>query len=184
MKFYTGKGDDGTTGLLGEGRVEKFDLRMECLGTLDELSASLGLARSLMSNSLHTATIVKLQRTLYTLMAEVAATAENAERFSKISDDSVAELEGLIDNLALGMDTPGGFIIPGDLPSSAAISISRAITRRAERRVTELFNRGDIRNSAILRYLNRLSSLLFVLEIKLVQEAQGVSLTFAKEEKE
>ncbi len=184
MKFYTGKGDDGTTGLLGEGRVEKYDLRMECLGTLDELSASLGLARSLMSDSQHTGTIVKLQRALYTLMAEVAATGENVEKFSKISDDSVAELEGLIDHLAMGMDTPGGFIIPGDLPASAAISVSRAITRRAERRVTELFNRGDIRNAAILRYLNRLSSFLFVLEIKLVQEAPGVSLTFAREDKQ
>lgn len=182
-KMYTGKGDDGTTGLLGEGRVNKYDLRMECLGTLDELSASLGLARSLMDSDVYNTEIVGLQRKLYELMAEIAATPENAEKFSKITEATVDELEKTIDTYTSQMETPIGFIIPGDLPASAAISVSRAITRRAERRVTELFSRGDIQNPAILKYLNRLSSLLFVLEVKLIQEASGVTLTYAKGKK-
>ena len=77
-KFYTGKGDDGKTGILGEGRVDKFDLRMEALGALDELSATLGLARSMQDDPNIDQRIVSIQRKLYELMAEVAASPENA----------------------------------------------------------------------------------------------------------
>ncbi|HPS41953.1 MAG TPA: cob(I)yrinic acid a,c-diamide adenosyltransferase [Anaerolineaceae bacterium] len=179
-KYYTGKGDSGDTGLLGDGRVPKFDLRMECLGTLDELSAALGLARSLLPSKKHEALIVNLQRRLYELMAEVAATADNAERFSHINTESVTEIEKQIDSLAFDLESPEGFIIPGDTTASAAVSCSRTIARRAERRVVELAEMGGIRNKELLAYLNRLSSLLFVLELKLIQESRGSHVTYAK----
>jgi len=179
-KYYTGKGDRGDTGLLGDGRVPKFDLRMECLGTLDELSAALGLARSLLPSRKHDALIVGLQRKLYELMAEVAATAENVDRFSRINTESVVEIEKQIDALAFDLESPEGFIVPGDTTSSASVSCARTIARRAERRVVELAETGGIKNPELLAYLNRLSSLLFVLELKLIQESKGSHVTYAK----
>lgn len=180
-KYYTRTGDDGTTGLLGDERVKKFDLRMEALGTLDELSASLGLCRSMLSSSKHNDEIVFLQRKLYELMAEVASSRTNASKFSRVTTESVLDLEKRIDKYALSVELPEGFIIPGDTPASAAISFSRAIARRAERRVVELFNRKEISNPEILRYLNRLSSLLFTMEILLIQESAAEHPTYAKE---
>ena len=182
-KYYTRTGDDGTTGLLGDERVSKYDLRMEALGALDELSASLGLCRSLLNSEKHNEEIIALQRKLYELMTEVAASKENAVKFSRISQESVLDLEKMIDEYALTVDLPDGFIIPGDTPASAGVSLARAITRRAERRVAELLSRGDINNPEILRFLNRLSSLLFIMEINLIQEYKGQLPTFAKDKK-
>lgn len=170
-KFYTRTGDDGTTGILGEGRVMKFDLRMEALGALDELSAAMGLIRSALPDAGHQSEIIYLQRKLYELMAEVAASPENAAKFYKVDLDSIAELERLIDEYSKNLAVPQGFIIAGDTQASAAADFARTLARRAERRVAELLNRGDIGNKNILGYLNRLSSFLFVLEIKLIQEA-------------
>lgn len=183
-KFYTGKGDDGTTGILGEGRVKKFDLRMETLGTLDELSAALGMARSLLASETHQTEIIGIQRKLYELMAEVAASTENAEKFHKIEHESIVELETMIDELSVVVESPQGFILPGDTPASAAISMARAITRRAERRTVELLDRGDITNIHLARYLNRLSALLYVLEIRLIQESNKQKPRLAKEKDE
>jgi cob(I)alamin adenosyltransferase len=168
-KFYTGTGDDGTTGLLGEGRVEKFDTRMEALGTLDELSAVLGLARSLVDSIDENLRIIALQKKIYELMAEVAATAENANLFHRITPEEVCGLEKDIDRLSMEVDIPDGFIVPGANGGSAAIALARTVTRRAERRVAELLKEGKITNQDLLRYLNRLSSLFFVLELHLTQ---------------
>lgn len=183
-RFYTRTGDDGTTGILGEGRVKKFDLRMETLGTLDELSAALGMARSLLPSENHQTEIVDVQRRLYELMAEVAASTENAEKFHKIEQESIIELETIIDALSATVDSPQGFILPGETPASAAISMARAIARRAERRTAELLDRGDIANIHLARYLNRLSSLLFVMEIKLIEESNKQKPRLAKEKDE
>ncbi|MEN6480707.1 MAG: ATP:cob(I)alamin adenosyltransferase, partial [Anaerolineaceae bacterium] len=79
--FFTRKGDDGTTGMLGKERINKFDLRMETLGTLDEVSAVLGLARSKSNSEETKTTLLKIQRELYLLMAETAATKEISETF-------------------------------------------------------------------------------------------------------
>ncbi len=183
-RFYTRTGDDGTTGILGDDRVKKFDLRMETLGTIDELTAALGMARSLLPAENYHNEIIGIQRRLYELMAEVAASTENAERFRKISSESIIELETKIDDLSTTVESPQGFILPGDTPASAAVSMARAITRRAERRTAELFERGDISNIHLVRYLNRLSSLLFVLEIRLIQESDKKKPRLAKEKSE
>ena len=91
-KYFTGKGDDGTTGLLGEGRVKKFDLRMETLGTLDELSAVLGLARSICESDI-SALIKKIQGHLYEIMSEIAATKENQPQYRKINESHIGYLK-------------------------------------------------------------------------------------------
>lgn len=183
-KFYTRKGDDGTTGILGEGRVEKFDLRMEALGTLDELSAALGLARSLQDDTEVSQRIVLLQRKLYELMAEVAASQENAGKFAKIDAETLADLEEQVDRISMRIDVPGGFIVPGESPASAVIAVARTITRRAERRVAEMINRGELKNQFVLRYLNRLSSLLFVMELDLIKTQALKQPLMAKEKSE
>jgi cob(I)alamin adenosyltransferase len=179
--IFTGKGDDGTTGLLGAGRVPKYDLRIEPLGTLDEATAAVGLARSLTTDPLQQNDLLEIQRQLYKVMAEVAATPENAARFSTINPDSVRVLESQIVKLTETEEIPQEFILPGDTPAGAALSMARAVVRRAERRVVELADRGQIQNRVLIVYLNRLSTLLFVYEIKTVRAAGKSGLTLAKE---
>ena len=140
MTFYTAKGDDGTTGLLGEGRVPKYHVRMEAIGALDEASAALGLARA-QCNAHQTAPILlEAQRDLYKLMAEVAATPENASQFHFINEARVGWLEEQTDELSKVVEMPKEFILPGDTLGGAALSLARAIVRRAERCVVSLFD--------------------------------------------
>jgi cob(I)alamin adenosyltransferase len=163
--FYTRRGDDGTTGLLGEGRVDKFHPQIEAVGDLDETSAALGLGRALCTQERTRQILLRVQRDLYGLMAEVAATPENASRFRSINAEKVAWLEEQTEELSGRVKVPAEFIVPGDTPAGAALSLGRAVTRRAERRVATLLHEKKIENGELLRYLNRLSSLLFVLEL-------------------
>ena len=179
MTFYTAKGDDGTTGLLGEGRVPKYHVRMEAIGALDEASAALGLARA-QCNAHQTALILlEAQRDLYKLMAEVAATPENAQSFHFINEARVGWLEEQTDELSKAVEMPKEFILPGDTLGGAALSLARAIVRRAERCVVSLFDDEKVANPDLQRYLNRLSSLCFVLELLENQNA-GKKTTLAK----
>jgi cob(I)alamin adenosyltransferase len=180
MTFYTSKGDDGTTNLLGEGRVAKYHARIETVGTLDESTAALGLARAQCVNSRSGPILLHAQRDLYKLMAEVAATPENAEQFRFIDSARVAWLEEQTDTLSKLVEMPKEFILPGDSVAGAALSLARTIIRRAERRVVELFDAREITNPNLQRYLNRLSSLCFVLEL-LENKAAGHKTTLAKE---
>jgi cob(I)alamin adenosyltransferase len=181
-KYFTGKGDDGKTGYLGEGRLDKYNLRMEALGSLDELTAALGVARSWFSGTSDDKLIISIQRDLYNLMAEVAAAPENAEKFLRITPETISELEVTIEKISSKLDTPDGFILPGQTQASAAVSLARTIARRAERRVAELLDKDLISNASLLGYLNRLSSLLFVLELKLTVESKNM-IRMAKEER-
>jgi len=179
MTFYTAKGDDGTTGLLGEGRVPKYHVRMEAVGALDEASAALGLARAQCSAPQTAPILIEVQRDLYKLMAEVAATPENAPRFHFIDAGRVNWLEKQTDELSAIVEMPKQFILPGDTLGGAALSLARAIVRRAERRVVSLFDDEEVVNADLQRYLNRLSSLCFVLELLENQNA-GKKTTLAK----
>jgi len=180
MSFYTAKGDDGSTNLLGKGRVPKYHARMEALGAMDEASAALGLARAQCASPQAAPILIEAQRDLYKLMAEVAAAPENADRFRWIDESRVAWLESQTDTLSRKMDMPKEFILPGDTTGGAALSLARAVVRRAERRVVVLFDEREITNPDLQRYLNRLSSLCFVLELLENQHA-GRKTTLAKE---
>lgn len=180
MPLYTRSGDDGTTGLLGEDRVSKDHPRIEALGALDEASAALGLARASCLAPQTPPILRKVQRDLYKLMAEVAATPENADKFQGIDAASVTWLEEQADAINKQVSLPKAFILPGDTPSGAALSLARAVIRRAERRVTELFTLEELSNPELLRYINRLSSLCFVLEL-LENQTAGKSTSLAKE---
>jgi cob(I)alamin adenosyltransferase len=163
--FYTRTGDDGFTGLLGEGRVPKYHPRTEAVGTLDEATAALGMARA---NCLAEETgtlLVAVQRDLYKVMTEVSATPETADRFRTIGQEQIEWLETSTDAISHLVEMPQGFILPGDSPAGAMMSLARTIVRRAERQIAQLLHSGEIDNQELLRYLNRLSSLCFVLEL-------------------
>jgi cob(I)alamin adenosyltransferase len=179
--FYTKSGDDGYTGLLGEGRLPKEDARLEAVGTLDEATAGLGMARAICQSSQSASILLQAQRDLYGLMAEVAATPENASRFRSIDAEKVAWLEQQTDQLSSQVQMPNEFILPGDSPASGALALARTIVRRAERRVAQLVHTGELENPDLLRYLNRLSSLCFALELVEVQAAGKTKPTLAKE---
>lgn len=168
------------TGLLGPDRVYKHHPRIEALGALDEASAALGLARASCLAQETSPLLRQAQKDLYRLMAEVAATPENAKTFRGIEAVHVEWLEAQTDAISQRVSLPKEFILPGDTPSGAALSLARTIVRRAERRVSELFDLNELHNPELLRYLNRLSSLCFVLEI-LENEAAGRSTSLAKE---
>ncbi len=180
--LFTRTGDDGTTGLLGEGRLPKFHPRLETLGTIDEASAALGLARSLCKAEKIVPLLLEIQRDLYALMAEIAATPENAARFRTLDPRRVKWLESQAEAVSANLPLPEEFILPGDSPGGAALSLARTIVRRAERRVAELLAKGEIVNQVLLHYLNRLSSLCFALELLENQHA-GQNITLAKKEK-
>ncbi len=159
--------------------MTKYHARIEAVGTLDESTAALGLARAQCLDSRSAPIILEAQRDLYKLMAEVAATPENAERFHFIDSARVAWLEEQTDALSKLVEIPKEFILPGDSLAGAALSLARAIVRRAERRVVELHDEQEVSNPDLQRYLNRLSSLCFVLEL-LENKAAGHPTTLAK----
>jgi cob(I)alamin adenosyltransferase len=163
--FFTGKGDDGTTSLLGDERVVKSDIRPMAYGAIDEASAALGMARALAASEETIKITLRAQRDLYRIMAEVAATAENVERFRSIESDHVDWLEGMIRAVGERVPMPKGFILGGDSTAGAAYHQARTIVRRAERRVVALDQVLPLNNRHLLRYLNRLSSLCFVLSL-------------------
>jgi len=179
-RYYSRTGDDGYTGILGEGRLSKSHPRMEAIGTIDEASAALGLARAV-CQSTHTAELLlEIQRDLYHLMAEAAASPENALRFRVINADRVTWLEQQIDLISATADLPREFTVSGDTHAGAALDLARTIVRRAERRLAELLHQGEIENIELLRYINRLSSLCYVLE-GVENVAAGKGHTLAKE---
>lgn len=163
--FYTRKGDDGLTTWLGKGRFKKYDLRFEALGTVDESSASLGLARALTVEPRIKEILLHIQRDLSSMMTEVAADPAEAARFRTINEEQVTWLENQADTITQIIEAPRSFVMSGDTSGGGALDFARAVVRRAERRVTALADAGGLENPAITAYLNRLSSLLFVLEL-------------------
>lgn len=180
-KYFTGKGDQGSTGLPGNRRVAKNNLIIDTLGSIDESNAALGLARSLSKQPDTAATLLIVQRCLYLIMSEVAASSET-QTASPVSFDEkhVIWLEEHIEMLTKKIPTLSGFIVPGDSISGAALDVARTVVRRAERRIVDLFDADLLSNLQILRYLNRLSSLCFVLELY-EYKSSGALPTLAKE---
>jgi cob(I)alamin adenosyltransferase len=161
VRFYTGLGDDGTTDLLGA-RVAKDDPRIDALGSLDEATSAIGLARSMVTEARVREDLVAVQRDLYQIMAELAFTPELRPAAYAFAQDRVDWLGAETDALAAGVDLPREFILPGESTPGAALDVARTVVRRGERDVVALGHAGHQVNSTILGYLNRLSSLLFI----------------------
>jgi cob(I)alamin adenosyltransferase len=161
MRFYTARGDDGTTDLLGA-RVGKDDPRVAAIGALDETTSAIGFGRSLaLTDEVKTA-LVAAQRDLYRIMAELAFTPEIRPASFALTQDRVDWLGAATDGLSERVDLPREFILPGESTPGAALDVARTVARRAERDLVALAAGGEAINPAILGYLNRLSSLLFI----------------------
>jgi cob(I)alamin adenosyltransferase len=161
VRFYTGLGDDGTTDLLGA-RVAKDDARIDALGSLDEATSAIGLARSMATDIRVREDLVAVQRDLYQIMAELAFTPELRPAAYEFAQDRVDWLGAETDAMAARIELPREFILPGESTPGAALDVARTVTRRGERHVVALSHVGHQVNSSILGYLNRLSSLLFI----------------------
>lgn len=166
MRIYTRTGDRGETGLFGGGRVPKDHPRVEAYGDIDELNAVLGLARSIEMMPRIDEIIAPIQRDLFSLGALLATprpekVREQLEK-ARIDDARIAELERAIDDGEAELEPLTAFILPGGTPKSAALHVARTVCRRAERRVIALQHEIEI-PEIVVRYLNRLSDLLFVL---------------------
>jgi cob(I)alamin adenosyltransferase len=163
-KVTTGTGDDGYTGLLGDARVPKYDARPDTFGTVDEATSALGLARAVATDQKVKEIIYRVQQELYLLMGELATPTENYEKMGlRMTIEHVQQLEQIEEALKGEVEIPNKFIIPGDTPDGAALDLARTIIRRAERMAVKLLHDGVIENNQVVRYLNRLSDLIFIL---------------------
>ncbi len=167
MKTFNKKGDKGETSLLFGRRVAKSDLRCEAYGAIDEAVSSLGITRNLVTKDRVREIILRVQKELFAVNAELATKPEDYERlassFTPVTDEMADGLEEMIDELEAEIEMPRVFIVPGSTLGSAWLDLSRAIVRRAERKAVMLKEKNEIRNDAVLQYLNRLADLLFVL---------------------
>lgn len=163
-KVTTGTGDTGYTGLLGEQRVPKYDPRPDTFGTVDEATSALGLARATTSDPKVKEIVYQVQQELYLLMGELATPPEHYEKMGlRMTPEHVRRLEEIEETLKQEVEIPNKFIIPGDTPAGAALDLARTIIRRAERMAVKLLHDGVIANGEVVRYLNRLSDLVFIL---------------------
>ena len=171
MRIYTRRGDDGTTGLLYGGRVDKSDQRTEAYGTTDEAVAALGMARVFIADSILADLVLRLQRELFVVGAELATAAENRHKLrpgeTRVTAEMVDDLEVAIDEYVARTHMPEEFIVPGESRGSAFLDYARTVIRRAERQTVAMARAGMLSDGAeenqIVRYLNRLADLIFVL---------------------
>jgi len=178
------QGDEGYTGILGEGRIPKSDPRLELLGTLDEVSAALGMVRASGCTRATSERLQQVQRDLYAMMSEVSSSPEIAGKFRGIDPKRVEWLNQLTENVSQAVKPPNAFIIPGDTFPGAVLDYARTVTRRAERRMVESYLHGGIENQELLKYLNRLSLLCFFLELYENQAGGKPEPTLAKSDQE
>ena len=167
-KIYTRTGDDGTTALGDGSRLRKYDLRVAAYGTVDETNAAIGVARQALGpeQSELSDTLERIQNDLFDLGADLCV-PDRGEELSyeplRVTDDQVAWLETEIDRMNSELKPLTSFILPGGNAAAAGLHLARTICRRAERHVVELAaNKDEPVSEPVLKYLNRLSDLLFV----------------------
>jgi len=178
VRIYTRTGDDGTTSLGTGERVEKSSLRIGSYGTVDELNSTLGVARSIGLTQEGEVVVAKVQHELFHLGCElsmVAAddTANDAVDGPRVEARHVESIESAIDSFSDRLPTLSNFILPAGTASASQLHVARCVCRRAERELTALRASEPVRDLA-LRYLNRLSDLLFVLA-RFENSAAGVA---------
>jgi cob(I)alamin adenosyltransferase len=166
----TGRGDDGTTGMLYGGRIAKDDLRTEAYGTIDEAVAALGVARAELTAAGLTdlaASVLRWQRELFVVGAELATSPAARDRLqdgvTRVDESMLAGVEAELQRLEAAITMPHEFIVPGESPASAAVEVARAVLRRAERRIVTLERAVQLGRGWVGPYVNRLADLLWVL---------------------
>jgi cob(I)alamin adenosyltransferase len=177
VKIYTRTGDAGETSLLGGRRVRKDDLRIETIGDVDEVNAVLGVVRAELGGNKSAAeldaTLAAVQHRLFDLGADLAMPDRSGANAGMLNDQDIAMLESAIDRSDSTLAPLQNFILPGGSPSAAQLHLARCVCRRAERRLVQLAAVEDVRGE-LVRYLNRLSDLLFVLA-RAANTAAGVA---------
>lgn len=159
MNIYTKQGDQGTTSLLSGERVEKSDIRIEAVGTVDELTSHLGKVKSIIKDRQAKQDIEEIQKNLINLMAEIV---DEKRRNKSFSEETIKDLEEKIDEYQSLIPSMKEFVLPGANRVSAEIDIARTVARRAERRMTAAVAKSQS-VSLIRKYINRLSDYLYIL---------------------
>lgn len=162
--MWTGKGDDGTSGLLYGGREPKASVRFDAVGTVDEAQAAIGVARAEATRGSELdGILVALERDLWVLMAELATDADNRSKLtpgaSLVTREMIAALEAVMDDVGGRFDLPSEFVVPGQDRGSALLDQARTVVRRAERATAAMAEPASL----AVPYLNRLSSVLWTL---------------------
>jgi cob(I)alamin adenosyltransferase len=173
LKIYTRTGDSGQTGVIGS-RVEKDDVRVEAIGTIDELNGFVGMAVSLLDPKRFSdllGDLVHIQHELFDCGADLAV-LKRGERSYKVTETMVERLEAWIDKYDAEMPDIAKFILPGGTKASSALHICRTVCRRAERRVVTLGRSQEI-NGNVRVYMNRLSDFFFT-AARLANHREGV----------
>ncbi len=175
VRIYTKTGDDGSTGLLGAGRVSKDDVRVEVYGTVDEVNAALGVARAHGLDPAADTLVARLQEELFVLGSALADPSPGGPFHRAITARHVEHLESDIDRLEEELEPLAQFILPGGSTPAAHLHLARTVCRRAERLAVTLSRApGQDVPDGIIIYLNRLSDLLFVLA-RAVNRRAGVA---------
>jgi cob(I)alamin adenosyltransferase len=159
-KIYTRTGDDGSTGFFGGGRASKADARVEAYGSVDETNAAIGFARAAALPPAVDGVLAKVQAALFTVGAHLAS-PDRDPGVGPVTDADVSELERAIDALEAGLPPLKTFVLPGGSEGAARLHLARTACRRAERAVVRLAEAASV-DPVLVRYLNRLSDLLFV----------------------
>lgn len=176
MKIYTKTGDKGETSLVAGVRVPKFADRVEAYGTCDEANSQIGLALSLLPESVDWTDLRGVFHVIQTKLFHVGAelaTPEGKKVGWPIGDEDVAFLEEQIDKLDAELPALTNFILPGGHPAAAAFHVARTVVRRAERKAVHVATQEQV-NQAVVKYLNRLSDYLFVVA-RYVNKQAGAS---------
>lgn len=167
MKIYTKTGDKGKTSLLGGTRVDKYHLRIEAYGTVDELNSQIGVLRSHEIDSETKNILVSIQTMLFTSGSQLACEPGKSKiKIPKLKESAIIFLEDQIDKMEEGLPPMRNFVLPGGHPAVAAAHVARTVCRRAERIVLHLKDESEVPDPIPI-YLNRLSDFLFVLSRKL-----------------
>ncbi|TNF35262.1 MAG: cob(I)yrinic acid a,c-diamide adenosyltransferase [Gammaproteobacteria bacterium] len=167
-KIYTRTGDDGTTGLSDGSRVPKHSLRMEAIGTIDELNCQIGMLASVLGEHPHTALLYSIQNDLFDLGGELSMPGH-----CLLPDHKTLHLESMLDTINAALPPLENFILPGGPVAASQCHLARAVCRRAERTLSALHaEAGDVNTSAS-SYINRLSDLLFVMARAIARENGG-----------
>ncbi len=168
MSIVTRTGDHGTTALMYGRRVPKHHPRVEAYGVVDELNASLGLARATATHEFIANAVVDIQHDLVAIMGELATAREDQERYARdgypgLRSEMISRLDGLVREIEAQNIAYQGWATPGGTLHSGALDVARTVSRRAERRISELLQMADLPNPTVLIYFNRLADLLWLM---------------------
>lgn len=167
-KVYTRTGDKGMTSLVGGVRIKKSDIRLEAYGTVDELSAQLGMLVSMMEQGEERELVIRIQKNLFNVCTHLATDQSQTPLYpsAMLGKDEIALLEQRVDRIMQELPERQGFILPGGCPAACQAHICRTVCRRAERRIAALAEVATV-GDEIVQFVNRLSDYLFVLAKKI-----------------